>query len=705
MGRGERDHLVIDEAGATGGFDHLDVAQRRGLALARHDPDRAVRPDSTGEGLQRLERVGRIGTEQHDVRVGLRPALGNVGCSFSQERPDGIVDDVDQRDAHSRADAELLEQRRGVETLHAAIVPCMLLVYGPRSGSYDFGPGHPLTPRRFGPGLDLLRSLGAEPGLAPEPAIDDELRLCHTRRYIDVVKRFSANPFSGDSDAGIGEGGDDPPFAGMHEAGAMVAGGSLRAVEAILRGDEEHAFHPGGGLHHAMAGRASGFCIYNDPAEAIARARRDGLRVLYVDLDVHHGDGVQAIHWDDPGVLTLSFHETGRYLFPGTGGVGELGEGAAAGTAVNVPLEPATGEQAWLDAVRALLPQLAAAFAPDLIVSQHGSDAHAWDPLAHLRVTTTAMGQAARLVDGVAHRYAAGRWLATGGGGYDVYRVVPRAWSLTWLAGAHRAVPDAIGGVWRERWAGEAERYGQAPLPATFEDAPNAGMPPDGAQLAAEKRSGSTAALVRRLAVPRLVREAVDRGWWEPLADGPPTMPEAAVPGVGQPTVVERVEADTWARLTLAPRVVAPVGPASGHALLLAAIRDGAGVSVAIEGTTVVGLAITRHADGSPRSDLLALGVAPAWRRHGLAGRLLASRIDATRPGDVDHEALITVAERDPIEPLDVDLRSSIARRLLMRAGFEIASSDPAIGSADPTAVQASRRRLGGGSGDDVGRA
>ena len=137
----------------------------------------------------------------------------------------------------------------------------------------------------------------------------------------------------------------------------MVAGGSIRAVEAVLRGDVEHAFHPGGGLHHAMPDRASGFCIYDDPALAIARARRDGLRVLYVDLDVHHGDGVQAIHWADPGVLTLSFHETGRYLFPGTGGVGELGEGVAAGTSVNVPLEPGTGEGAWLGAVRCCSPK------------------------------------------------------------------------------------------------------------------------------------------------------------------------------------------------------------------------------------------------------------------------------------------------------------------------------------------------------------
>src|SRR6266850_5990958 len=240
-----------------------------------------------------------------------------------------------------------------------------LLVFGPRSLDYDFGPVHPLTPRRFGPGIDLLQALGAEPGLAPEPATDAELLMCHTPRYLEIVKRFSdAGVASGwaDAEAGIGPGGDNPPFPGMHEAAAAVAGGSIRAMEAILRGDVEHAFHPGGGLHHAMAARASGFCIYDDPALAIARARRDGLRVLYVDLDVHHGDGVEAIHAADPGVLTVSFHETGRYLFPGTGFPWDLGEGAAAGTVVNVPLPAGTGDGAWLDAVTSLVPELAAEF-------------------------------------------------------------------------------------------------------------------------------------------------------------------------------------------------------------------------------------------------------------------------------------------------------------------------------------------------------
>ena len=388
-----------------------------------------------------------------------------------------------------------------------------LLVFGPRSTSYDFGPSHPLTPRRFGPAIDLMRALGAEPGLAPEPATDEELLTCHTSRYLQVVKRLSEadlDPWA-ESEAGIGPG-DDPPFHGMHEAAAAVAGGSLRAMEAILRGDVLHAFHPGGGLHHAMPSRAAGFCIYNDVALAVARAREDGLRVLYVDLDVHHGDGVEAIHAADPGVVTFSIHESGRYLFPGTGFAWETGDGDAAGTVVNVPLEPETGEAAWWSIVSSLLPELAAAFAPDIIVSQHGCDTHATDPLAHLNGSTTMIGQAARLVDELAHQYAGGRWLATGGGGYGVYRVVPRAWSHVWLAGAHREAPASIPDPWLERWTAEAARYGDRSLPQSLDDPPNAGLPETPSQAAAEARSLAVASQVREAVLPLLTRTATGRG-------------------------------------------------------------------------------------------------------------------------------------------------------------------------------------------------
>ena len=202
----------------------------------------------------------------------------------------------------------------------------MLLVFGPRSTDYDFGPDHPLTPRRFGPGLDLLRAVGAEEGLAPEPALDDELEWCHTPAYIETVKRFSRDPSGPGAPAGYRPGRRrSGPSRGCTTLDAAVAGGSPAGGGGDPSRRRGARFHPGGGLHHAMPDRASGFCLYDDPALAIARARRDGLRVLYLDLDVHHGDGVQAIHGGDPGVMTVSLHETGRYLFPGTGDADEIG--------------------------------------------------------------------------------------------------------------------------------------------------------------------------------------------------------------------------------------------------------------------------------------------------------------------------------------------------------------------------------------------
>jgi acetoin utilization protein AcuC len=347
------------------------------------------------------------------------------------------------------------------------------VVYGSSSLLYDFGDRHPLTPRRFGPGIDLLRVLGADRFLAPSEASDAELHRVHDPEYVATVRMLSDHPDAG-AIAGFAAWGDDPPFHGMHEAATTVAGGSVAAMERILAGTEDHAFHPGGGLHHAMPGRASGFCIYNDVALAIGRARDAGHRVLYVDLDVHHGDGVEAIFWNDPEVMTVSFHETGRSLFPGTGFVHEAGGPEARGTAVNVPLEPGTSDGSWLAAVQTVVPALAAAYRPTMLVSQHGSDGHALDPLAHLQLTMAAMSRAARLIDELAHEHAAGRWLATGGGGYDVYRVVPRAWGLVWLAQAHRDVPTETPVEWRSRWAAEAAQYRQGPPPEAMFDPPEA---------------------------------------------------------------------------------------------------------------------------------------------------------------------------------------------------------------------------------------
>jgi ribosomal protein S18 acetylase RimI-like enzyme len=445
-----------------------------------------------------------------------------------------------------------------------------------------------------------------------------------------------------------------------------------------------------------MPAMASGFCIYDDPALAVVRARADGLRVLYLDLDVHHGDGVQAICAADPGALTLSIHESGGYLFPGTGFLDELGEGEAAGTSLNLPVEPFTGEAAWLAAVRALVPGVAAVFGPDVVVSQHGADSHAWDPLAHLRVTTTAMAEAARLVDAVAHRWAGGRWLATGGGGYDAYRVVPRAWALTWLAGAHREPPEETPGAWRDRWAADAADFGMPGMPARFLDAPNAGRPLEAAQVAAEERSLAMLARVRGTVLPRLVREAEDRGWWRPTlswAGRPLIAPVAPVPvAAGAPAPASTPVARTLSRadldhLALAPRTIPPFDPDDGRALLAGALAGGARVVAGVAGSTIVGVAVAAPvADGTRDESLIAVGVAPAWRRAGLAGALLRALADG-RPAGAAMEARVGVAERDVVEPLPVETRIAVARRLLERAGFATRPVPPDVARDDRWAI------------------
>ena len=226
-------------------------------------------------------------------------------------------------------------------------MPALIWDDGPLA--YDFGPHHPLKPIRVALTVALIRACGLTDRhgvvtLPGEPFTEDDVTRLHTPDYVDAVRRLSADPDpAGDLRYGLGYG-DNPVFAGMHEASLQVCGMSVAAARAVWEGGANHAFNPAGGLHHAMPSRASGFCIYDDPALAIARARSAGLRVLYVDLDVHHGDGVQAVFWTDPAVLTISLHESGHYLFPGTGFPDEVGAGEAIGTKVNLPFEPATGD-------------------------------------------------------------------------------------------------------------------------------------------------------------------------------------------------------------------------------------------------------------------------------------------------------------------------------------------------------------------------
>lgn len=376
--------------------------------------------------------------------------------------------------------------------------PAPLVVYGPASHAYDFGPAHPFTPRRFGPGIGLLRELGAASFEAPTAAPDDVLATVHTRQFLASIERLSHYPELVDEEAVTD--GDTPPFYRMHEAGATVVGGTLHAIDEILAGRRLHAFHPGGGLHHAFPSRATGFCVFNDVAVAIRRARAAGHRVLYVDVDVHHGDGVEAIFWDDPDVQTVSFHETGMSLFPGTGWVEDRGGVGAEGSAVNIPLEPGTTDESWLEVIEQVVPLVAAAFRPTLLVTLDGADGHAFDPLSNLRLTTAAMHRVARLLDETAHAHAGGRWLATGGGGYDVYRVVPRNWALVWLAQAHREVPVETPAAWRARWAAEAEARRQGPVPALMLD-PEGTVPPASAAVNAANRATADRALEHTLRV------------------------------------------------------------------------------------------------------------------------------------------------------------------------------------------------------------
>jgi acetoin utilization protein AcuC len=314
---------------------------------------------------------------------------------------------------------------------------------------YDFGPSHPLAPVRVTLTMELAAALGvldAAEVRAPSPASDDELMLVHDAEYIAAVRAGKPALWYG-----LGTP-DDPVFDGMHEASALIAGGTLAAVRAVWDGPARHGASVAGGLHHAMRRQASGFCIYNDPAIAIGWLLSAGAsRVAYVDLDVHHGDGVQAAFYGDPRVLTISLHEHPATLFPGTGLATETGSGDGRGYAVNVALPAGTGDAGWLRALHAIVPPLLREFRPEVLVSQHGCDTHRTDPLAHLELSIDAQRRAAVLMHDLAHATAGGRWLLTGGGGYQRVQVVPRIWThLLAVAAGHPLDPaTAVPESWR----------------------------------------------------------------------------------------------------------------------------------------------------------------------------------------------------------------------------------------------------------------
>ncbi len=354
-------------------------------------------------------------------------------------------------------------------------------IYSPAFSQYDFGPSHPFNPVRLLSTVSLLNTLDLLPPCQvalPEPADIADLKRVHSAAYIALVQSFQSadsltHPKSLQDAAPYGLGTeDDPVFLHMHEAASLAVGGTLGAAKLIAGGSSLHALNLAGGLHHAKASAASGFCIYNDVAVAIKWLRAaTPWRIAYIDTDAHHGDGVQSAFYDDPNVLTISFHETGQYLFPGTGSVEETGSGEGAGYALNIPLRPYTDDASWLECLSDLVPEALSRFKPDILVTQHGCDGHYWDPLTDLVATTYFYWRVPALMHEWAHRYAQGRWLAVGGGGYEIWRVVPRAWAMLWAEMSHHPIAEQQGVP--ARWMAQWQPSSENPLPTQFIDAPD----------------------------------------------------------------------------------------------------------------------------------------------------------------------------------------------------------------------------------------
>ena len=329
------------------------------------------------------------------------------------------------------------------------------LVHSDEWRRFDYGPEHPLRMERLGLTWRLMQAYGITqlPGsvvLGPEPAAEADIAKFHSREYLDVLKR--ANTGSEPPDGAVyGLGlGDNPVFRGLWESAQLVAAGSLLAADVVARGDVARAFHFAGGLHHAMPDRASGFCYVNDAVLAILRLREHGLRVVYVDIDAHHGDGVQYAFYGDPSVMTISVHERGERLFPGTGFVREMGEGEGVGFSVNLPLEAYTDTAVYLPAFEAVVPPLVERFKPDVVVAQLGVDTHRTDPLTHLALDVQGFARALQRILPMAPKI-----LALGGGGYDL-RNVARMWTVAWAVLNGVELPGTL----PEAFEGDALRYG-----------------------------------------------------------------------------------------------------------------------------------------------------------------------------------------------------------------------------------------------------
>ena len=354
----------------------------------------------------------------------------------------------------------------------------VLFPYSPQMAGYDFGPSHPMRPERFTLAVELMQEYGllvaedapptggpAARVVSPEPASAEDLLTVHSQACIEVVTAASEGGGGFFPRRGIGAG-DTPAFHRMHEVSALICGGTIAALRSVVEGDARRSMSVAGGLHHAMPERAAGFCVYNDPVVAIAVMLRDhpGLRVAYVDIDAHHGDGVEAVFATNPDVLTISVHESGRYLFPGTGAVLDTGIGAGKGFAINVPLPPLADDACYRLVLREVIAPALEAFAPDVIIAQCGADTLHTDPLTHLALTLPGYAHLVRGLVEVADKVCSGRICATGGGGYDAYVGTPRAWTLLLAALLGVDPPPALPEAWRERVSGITEKVAPAGL-------------------------------------------------------------------------------------------------------------------------------------------------------------------------------------------------------------------------------------------------
>jgi acetoin utilization protein AcuC len=350
-----------------------------------------------------------------------------------------------------------------------------IFIYSNEFQDYQFHKGHPFNQLRVKLTYQLLKSLGTldeSQVVPPRMAEDHEIALIHDPKYIEAIKKAGRGELSEDVALNYGIGTEDTPiFKNMHEASARIVGGTLSAVESVMEGNKKHALNLAGGLHHGLRGKASGFCIYNDCSIAIKfMQQKYNARVLYVDTDAHHGDGVQWSFYDDSDVCTLSIHETGRYLFPGTGNVNERGQGEGYNYSFNIPVDAFTEDESWIDAYETSLREIASFFKPDIILTQNGADAHYHDPLTHLSSTMKTYQAIPKLAHEIAHEYCDGRWIAVGGGGYDIWRVVPRAWAMVWLEMINKPVSS---GNLPENWINKWKHASPVELPTTWEDPEN----------------------------------------------------------------------------------------------------------------------------------------------------------------------------------------------------------------------------------------